>query len=181
MAVAGGAGASALIMALNSSKTVKSTKALFDTTKELNKAQSSGAIDGLNQVFQQMQQSGPVQSAFKVLFGQIQAETTGATVGLMNTLLTAFASEEGQRAIKLLIDLIILLVNSASVIVQILNAFPDYLGGGGGYDHPDVEGYTGSAMDPGTTSLTTFSSTVPWWESMGYASEEEALAALGMM
>ena len=179
----GGAGASALIMALNSAKTVKSTKALFDTTKELNKAQSNGAIDGLNQVFQQMQQSGPVQSAFKVLFGQIQAETTTSSIDLMNSLLELFASEAFQVALKLFIDTLNALVWSVARLVDLINALPDWLTGqgsvGGGYNHPDVPGYSDSPF--ATTGGGSEIFNIPWWESMGYSSEEEAMAALGMI
>ena len=124
----GSAGASALIMALNSAKTVKSTKALFDTTKELNKAQESGALDTLNQVFQGIMNTGPIQSAFSVLFAQIQAGTTAATVGLMTELLSLFASEAGQTGLKLLIDTLSLIVNTTADLVKLANNLLDVSG-----------------------------------------------------
>ena len=123
MAVAaGGAGASALIMALNSAKTVKSTKAMLDNTKELNKAQENGALNSFNQLLQGLQNSGPIQSAFQVLFAQIQVGTVGDTVALMNQMLVLFASEGGQRSIELLIELINLLIRTGGRFVEIIDA-----------------------------------------------------------
>ena len=139
--VAGGAGATALITALNSAKTVKSTKAMLDNTKELNKAMESGALDSLNQMFQGMMSTGPVQSAFQVLFAQIQAGTTAATVELMNELLLLINSPNGQITIKAMIELMVVMVDLGSALVRLTNDTLDALDKVSEYEMPSLGSY----------------------------------------
>jgi len=126
----GGAGASALIMALNSAKTVKSTKAMLDNTKELNKAQENGALQSFNQMLSGLQNTGPIQSALSVLFAQIQAGTTESTVGLMKDMLDLFMSPGGAASIKTVITLLNLLIDGSATIIRIIDKVLDLLGVG---------------------------------------------------
>jgi len=123
----GGAGASALIMALNSAKTVKSTKAMLDNTKELNKAMENGALQSFNQMLSGLQNTGPIQSAFSVLFAQIQAQTTATTVDLMKELLYAFQSESGKGFIMMFTDLINAIIGGSTEIVKVINRLLDFI------------------------------------------------------
>ena len=138
----GGAGASALIMALNSAKTVKSTKAMLDNTKELNKAMENGALQSFNQMLSGLQNTGPIQSAFSVLFAQIQAGTMQSTVGLMNDMLTLFMSPGGQATINACSELINILVDGAATIIRIIDKILDL------FHNEDVVGTSGAG--PGT-------------------------------
>ena len=125
--VAGGAGATALITALNSAKTVKSTKALFDTTKELNKAQENGALDSLNQAFRGITSTGPAASAWQVFSAQIQAGTADSGVSLLTALLTAFDSTLGKTVIMMFTDLINAIVGGSAEIINVFNSFSDWI------------------------------------------------------
>ena len=104
-------GATALIAALNSAKTVKSTKALLDNTKELNKAWESGAIQGATDMWRGVNSSGPAREAWTVFFAQLKAGTAEPSAKLLKELLELFASSAGQEGIQLLIDLLKGIIN----------------------------------------------------------------------
>ena len=123
----GGAGASALIMALNSAKTVKSTKAMLDNTKELNKAMENGALQSFNQMLSGLQNTGPIQSALSVLFAQIQAGTTQSTVELMKSLINLFTSESFIKVMNVALDIINLIIHHAAMLIDLMNKAGDNL------------------------------------------------------
>ncbi|MCK5644630.1 MAG: hypothetical protein KAJ19_27780, partial [Gammaproteobacteria bacterium] len=123
MAVSGGA--TGLIMALNSAKTVKSTTNLKKSVDGLNKAQESGALPNVRDIFQNMVSIGPAANALAVFSAKLQSETAESSVRLLKELLELLGSDIGQAGINALAGLINNITEKAETIAKLLNLFSD--------------------------------------------------------
>ena len=159
-------------MATNAALAKLNGKAL---TKAMNKSWDSGAVEGFTELFQGMERVAPLQAPFKEVFAQIQVGTVKETIALMNTLFSVLKDPAAQAAIRALINLINVLLSSIGAILQFTSTLAsEAVTGSPDYDHPADVGFEESAFGGGDPSIYD----QPWWEAMGYTSEEEALGDL---
>ena len=114
-------GAAALITALNSAKTVKSTANLTKTVKGINEAQENGALDQINSIFSNLTSAGPLMGVVQYIFGQIAAGTADETINLFKELMELLQSEEGKAAIKNFTDMLNTILLLSAKVVGVVN------------------------------------------------------------
>ncbi len=123
--VVAGAGASALITALNSQKTVKSTLNLKKSIDGINKAQESGGLDNLKSITQNIMTGGPAASALAVFSANLKSKTAESSVRLLKELLELLGSDLGQAGVNALAGLINGITEKAEVLTALLNLVSD--------------------------------------------------------
>lgn len=97
--VSGAMAGQALIAALSSQKTVKSTTNLTKTVKGLNKFQESGGLDELNNVMSNLQNSKPFLVPLKVIMAKLTSATAESTMLLIKDSLETIETEGFQKGI----------------------------------------------------------------------------------
>jgi len=123
MAVSGGA--TALITALNSQKTVKSTLNLKKSIDGLNKAQESGGLENFKDITQNILMGGPASSALAVFSANLKSKTAESSVRLLKELIELLGSDLGQAGIGALAGLINEITEKAETIAGLLNLVSD--------------------------------------------------------
>ena len=105
--VAAQLGASALISALNSKKTVKATANLTKAVGGINEAEDNGTWDNLNAITSGLSIALPVTTTLKVIMAKLQSATAKSTINLTKEVLALLEVP----AVKLVLDVVFKILN----------------------------------------------------------------------